>query len=255
MLPLMLEGKSIWITRPAGQAESLVKSLEESGARPSLLPMLAISPIALNENIKATLLSLDQYDLLFLVSTNAASLGMELIHNYWPQFPDQLAIYSVGPTTARVIESYGLKAEYPVERMSSEGLLALASLAQLEGKKALIVRGAGGRELLATALREQGALVDYLELYQRTMPEYGHGHLANSLYNEPPAAVIVTSAEALANFSALLRRDNVNAESVPLFVSSPRIAENAAELGFVQTITMSGADDRAIIESLETHLH
>ncbi|MDC1528188.1 uroporphyrinogen-III synthase [Gammaproteobacteria bacterium] len=255
MLPLMLEGKSIWITRPAGQAESLVKSLEESGARPSLLPMLAISPIALNENIKATLLSLDQYDLLFFISTNAASLGMELIHNYWPQFPDQLAIYSVGPTTARVIESYGLKAEYPVERMSSEGLLALASLAQLEGKKALIVRGAGGRELLATALREQGALVDYLELYQRTMLEYGHGHLANSLYNEPPAAVIVTSAEALANFSALLRRDNVNAESVPLFVSSPRIAENAAELGFVQTITMSGADDRAIIESLETHLH
>ena len=30
----MLEGKSIWITRPAGQAESLVKSLEEGGARP-----------------------------------------------------------------------------------------------------------------------------------------------------------------------------------------------------------------------------
>jgi uroporphyrinogen-III synthase len=251
----MLEGKSIWITRPAGQAESLVKSLEEAGARPGLLPMLAISPVALDENIKATILSVDQYDLLFFISTNAATLGMELIHNYWPQFPEQLAIYSVGPTTARVIESYGLKAEYPVERMSSEGLLALASLAQLEGKKALIVRGVGGRELLASALRERGVLVDYLELYQRTMPAYEPGHLANGLASDPPAAVIVTSAEALANFSALLQRDNVSAESVPLFVSSPRIAENATELGFLKTITMSGADDRAIIESLKTHLH
>ncbi len=251
----MLEGKSIWITRPEGQAESLVKSLEKRGARPRLLPMLAISPIALDENIKATLLSLDQYDLLFFISTNAASMGMELIHDYWPQFPDQLAIYSVGPTTAGVIESYGLKAEYPVERMSSEGLLALASLAQLEDKKALIVRGVGGRELLATALREQGAWVDYLELYQRTMPTYEPGQLSNSLTNEPPAAVIVTSAEALANFSALLRRDNISADAVPLFVSSARIAGNAAEFGFRKTITMSGADDRAIIESLETHLH
>ncbi len=251
----MLEGKAIWITRPAGQAEGLVASLEKSGARPRLLPMLAISPLALDEKIKATLLSLDQYDLLFFISTNAASLGMELIHNYWPQFPDQLAIYSVGPTTARVIESYGLQAEYPFERMSSEGLLALESLARLEGKKALIVRGVGGRELLATALREQGALVDYLELYERTIPEYEAGQLATSLINDPPAAVIVTSAEALANFSALLRRDNAHAESVPVFVSSARIAHSAAELGFGKTITMSGADDSAIIESLEKHLH
>ena len=50
----MLEGKSIWITRPAGQAESLVMSLEESGARPSLLPMLAITLAPVETRIPLT---------------------------------------------------------------------------------------------------------------------------------------------------------------------------------------------------------
>src|SRR3546814_7214242 len=36
--------------------------------------------------------------------------------------------------------------------------------------KVLIVRGEGGRVLLAERLREQGASVDYLELYRRSLP-------------------------------------------------------------------------------------
>ena len=248
----MLEGKSIWITRPEGQAEKLKLVLEENGAQARLLPMLAIEPVASDAKIKALVLNLDKYDLLFFISTNAATLGMDLIHNYWPQFPAELEIYAVGPTTAQVIESYDLKAEFPVERMSSEALLALDSLSDVAGKKALIVRGVGGRELLATALKEKGAAVDYLELYQRTCPVYTPGELAQLYGENTPAGVVVSSTEALDNFSALLARDNIPLDCVPLFVSSDRIAENAAAAGFQQTITMSGADDKAIIDSLKT---
>jgi uroporphyrinogen-III synthase len=248
----MLEGRSIWITRPEGQAEKLKAVLEDSGAHAKLLPMLAIEPVAIDAKIKALVLNLDKYDLLFFISTNAATLGMDLIHNYWPQFPDQLKIYAVGPTTADVIETYDLQAEFPLERMSSEALLALESLSDVAGKKALIVRGIGGRELLATALREKGAAVEYLELYRRTCPDYIPGELAQLCRDEMPAGVVVSSTEALENFSALLANDKITLDSIPLFVSSDRIAENAAAAGFQQTITMSGADDRAIIDSLNT---
>jgi len=173
----MLEGKRIWLTRPEGQAENLSTQLQEAGAKIESMPMLAIQPLAIDEVIKKKVLDLDRYDAVFFISTNAARLGMEVIHNYWPQFPVQLKLYAVGPTTAGVLEEFGLTVEYPEGRMSSEALLELDSLKQVANKKALIVRGVGGRELLATDLRERGAQVDYLEIYRRECPAYKTGEL------------------------------------------------------------------------------
>lgn len=250
----MLDGKTIWITRPAGQSPSLLPALQQAGAVVHNLPMLAIEPLAEDAVIRSRVLDLDHYDLLFFISTNAASLGMALIDKYWPQFPAQLGIFSVGPTTAAVIEDYGLKVQYPETRMNSEALLALPALADISGKKALIVRGVGGRELLADELEKRGARVDYLELYRRVCPQYAPGALRKHLESAPPDAIVVTSAESLANLRGLLRADKVDPGTLPLFVSSARIAEIAREAGFLQTRTMPGADDKAIIGVLSNTL-
>jgi uroporphyrinogen-III synthase len=250
----MLEGKAIWLTRPAGQADNLTSILEEKKIKISSLPMLAIEPMAVDETIKATILDLDQFDLLFFISTNAASLGMTLIQDYWPQFPVQLSVYAAGPSTAAVLESFDVAAEYPTELLSSEALLALESLSEINNKKALIVRGVNGRELLAESLGSRGASVDYLEIYRRECPNYEQGALKQIYTSTSPDAVVVSSAQALTNFSALLHRDGLAPAAMTLYVSSSRLADIAAELGFKQTITMSGADDKAIIECIEEYL-
>lgn len=250
----MLAGKSLWITRPAGQADSLAAALDAGGARVRQLPMLAITPVDINEKIKARVLDLDRYDLLFFISTNAAKLGMALINDYWPQFPVGLEVYAVGPTTAEVLAGYGVRADYPLERMSSEALLALGSLQSIAGKKALIVRGVGGRETLAQALRDRGADVDYLELYRRTCPPYEPGELAGLMGADFPDAVIVTSAEALANLFEVMKADSLSPALLPLFVSSERINGIARDKGFTHTVIMPGADDKAIISSLQDNL-
>jgi uroporphyrinogen-III synthase len=250
----MLDGKSIWITRPEGQSESLAALLQQAGANVRSVPMLRIDPLPLDAVIKSRVMDLDHYQQLFFISTNAAGLGMALIDNYWPQFPVGLDIYAVGPTTAAVIEAFGLKVNYPQERMSSEALLALPSLADIAGSKALIVRGVGGRELLAEELRKRGASVDYLELYRRECPEYDAGVIGAMFTDDKPAAVIITSAEALACLKDLLEADKVDISCVPLYVSSARIAEAAQAAGFGDTITMPGADDKAIIDTLKRTL-
>lgn len=251
---LMLEGKTLWLTRPEGQIKSLQGALESHGAKVLSMPMLAITPLEVNAAIKSKVLNLDQYDLLFFISTNAANLGMELIQQYWPQFPLQLKIFAVGPTTAAVIENYDLDVEYPAVGMSTEALMTLDSLKEIENSKALIVRGVGGREILAKELQLRGASFDYLELYRRDCPGYSRGELAARVDKFPPDAVVVTSAEALANLDSLLRKDEVSLDRIPLFVSSTRIGHLATESGFGNTITMSGADDKAIIASLDEHL-
>lgn len=247
----MLEGKTIWITRPQGQAENLITALSAHGGRVVHLPMLAITPVDVDPSIRNVIMDLDHFDLVFFISTNAANFGMTLIDQYWPQFPSGTSVYAVGPTSAQVIAGFGVSAQYPKTRMSSEALLAMESLQGIAGKKALIVRGVGGRELLATALQERGVDITYLELYQRRCPEFPEGKLQALLTTDAPDAVVVTSAEALENLAHLLSRDKVTSSAIRLFVSSPRIAAEADRLGFADTQVMPGADDQAIISNLQ----
>jgi uroporphyrinogen-III synthase len=250
----MLTGKTIWITRPEGQADKLISALTEQGASIRHLPMLAITPLEPDAQIRNIILDLDRYDLLFFISTNAARLGMELIDKYWPQFPSGTQVYAVGPTSADVVSEFGVAAAYPQARMSSEALLAMDSLQDIEGKKALIVRGVGGRELLATALQERGVDVTYLELYRRTCPTYLDGRFGDLMTADNPDSIVVTSAEALENLAGLLDRDGVSLEAARLCVSSRRIADEAGRRGFTDTFVMPGADDQAIISSLQERL-
>ena len=78
-------------------------------------------------------------------------------------------------------------------------MLALPQLQAIQGKKALIVRGIGGREILAESLQERGVSVDYAELYQRKRPEYDATMLQQLFQQEKPQAVVVSSAESLDN--------------------------------------------------------
>lgn len=247
--PAALTGKTIWLTRPAGQGEELRARLEALGAHVHLLPLLVIKPLEPSPADRQKLIDLDRYELVFFVSTNAALRGLELIRQWWPQYPVGIVNCAVGPGTAAVLESHGLSVVYPSERMSSEALLALPPLQDIEGKKALIVRGAGGREIIAEGLRARGATVDYAELYERALPEYPADFIHGLFRNAAPDAVIISSAEALDNLKTLFAQVP-GWTQLPLVVSSPRLAEHAKAAGFQSISAIEGATDAAIIAGL-----
>lgn len=245
-----LTGKTIWLTRPEGQGAELRAELEQLGAEVKLLPLLVIKPLQPTQADRQKLIDLDRYDLVFFVSTNAATLGLDAIAQWWPQYPVGILNFAVGPGTAAVLEQRGLSARYPTERMSSEALLALSELQDIAGKRALIVRGAGGREIIAEGLRARGATVEYAELYERAVPAYTPPVLQNLSQAAPPTAVMVSSADALDNLKTLFAPAVAAWPRLPLVVSSPRLAEHAAALGFQQVRTIEGATDAAIIQGL-----
>ncbi|WP_438895058.1 uroporphyrinogen-III synthase, partial [Bacillus cereus group sp. BC243] len=82
----------------------------------------------------------------------------------WPTAPRYFAI---GRSTALALHTVsGSDVRYPLDRETSEVLLQLPELQTLIGKRALILRGNGGRELLGETLRERGADVTFCECYQ-----------------------------------------------------------------------------------------
>jgi uroporphyrinogen-III synthase len=244
-----LAGRCFWLTRPATQVQELQQALEKLGARILTLPLLAIEPVPLAGVNKQRLMNLDAYDLVFFVSSNAANIGLSAIGDYWPQYPAHILNFAVGPGTAKVVQSHGLDVFYPTDRMSSEAMLALPELQHIGGRKALIVRGVGGREILAQGLLERGASVDYAELYERRLPHYEPGHLQKYLQHHPHA-VIISSAEALDNLCQLLKPLGEDWRQLPLHVSSDRLAIHAKELGFADAHVLEGASDAAIIDGL-----
>lgn len=246
----ILSGKRIWLTRPEEQNVQLAASLRELGAKPFSLPLLEIVPVALGAPTRAQLLALERYDYIIYISANAAKAGLDAIGRYWPQYPVHPQNFSVGPTTGRVLEAAGLSVRYPVERADSEGLLALPELQEIAGKKALIIRGIGGRETLAAGLRARGCEVEYAELYGRCLPAHPRTWLQHALEDQKPDAVVISSAEAMENLKSLFHEWYMQWAQLPLHVVSPRLVEEGESLGFERIVCMNGATDAAILSGL-----
>jgi uroporphyrinogen-III synthase len=246
----VLSGKRIWLTRPEEQNAQLAAALREQGAAPFCLPLLEIVPVAPDADTRAQLLNLERYDFIIYISANAARTGLDAISRYWPQYPVHPQNFSVGPTTGRVLEEAGLSVRYPLERADSEGLLALPELQDVAGRKALIIRGIGGRETLAQGLRKRGCHVEYAELYGRCLPAHPRPWLQHILEEQPPDAIVISSAEAMDNLKSLVREWYPAWAQLPLHVVSQRLAEQAVAAGFARVVCMKGATDVAILSGL-----
>jgi uroporphyrinogen-III synthase len=141
----------------------------------------------------------------------------------------------------------------PENGYDSEALLAMPQLQQTENKNILIVRGEGGREHLATTLRNRGADVNYLEVYKRIIPCVDNSSVIKLLTQQRLDIITVTSAEALQNLIIMLGEKNKKLlSSIPLVVVSDRIRRIAADLSFNRVTVTDSPIDTAILKTVIT---
>ena len=240
-----LSNSRVLLTRPQGQASQLAGRIVEAGGAAYSLPLLAIEAVAKRgdiERIKSSILSLDNYDIAIFISTNAASLGVDWIDQYWPQLPVGLTAYAVGPGTAAILERLTWPVHCSSQGVTSEDLLNLPGLVNVADKRIALFRGQGGRELIASALRERGARVDYVELYARSTPNYC-AHDLLELKQFKPNIAVLTSLQIFEAYHAQLSKlqslgDKETGallsllQSVCLIVPSERVREGALARGY-----------------------
>src|SRR5204862_7235177 len=75
-------------------------------------------------------------------------------------------VAAIGPGTARALRTRGVIADVVPERSIAEGLVEALAAVPGEGRPALVARAAEARDLLPDALRDRGARVDVLALYE-----------------------------------------------------------------------------------------
>jgi uroporphyrinogen III methyltransferase/synthase len=169
--PGPLSGHTVAVTRARAQASGLARQLEELGAEVIEAPTIRIEPTT------GPLPELSRYDLVCLTSPNGVEALFERLRAGDPQDlrspRDARAlagarVAAIGPGTAQALSEHGIEADVIPERFVAESLVQ--ALADIPVRRALVARAKEAREVLPDALRERGAEVDVVALYE-TLPE------------------------------------------------------------------------------------
>ncbi len=247
-------GWRLLLTRPAEECAALAGRLAEEGIHSSSLPLLAIEPLAETPELRSLFLDLDRYSAVIVVSKPAARLGLALLDRYWPQPPANQCWFGVGAATGELLADYGLTVAWPTAGEDSEALLALPELAaalSVPRPRVLILRGEGGRELIADSLRCQGLAVDHVELYRRALPDYPPGILLERVRTERLNGLQISSGQGFEHLRQLAAADWPALLRIPLFVPSPRVAELARAAGSQTVVDCHGASATALLAALQ----
>ena len=250
-MTLPLAGRWIAVTRPAEQATKLTAAIQAAGGAVISFPLLDIQALPDLSHFSQAVTPLAQYDWVVFISSNAVQHGMPLLQQ--AGIPPSLKFAAIGPTTAASLQAFGItQVLTPQDRFDSESLLALEPLQAMQGQRVLIVRGVGGREVLAETLKQRGAEVVFGECYRRVNPQSSAQVLAQAFEQGQLHGIVVTSSEAL-RFLLDLAQDAAWLRATPVFVNHARIAEQASAAGL--TIYCSGVSgDSAMLDLLQHHL-
>ena len=242
----------VLVTRPAGQAERLCSLIEAAGGEAVRLPAIEIREPADPGPLTTLVAALDSYDLAVFISVNAVNRGLDFIldRRAWPA---RTRIATVGVRSAEALVRFGLRVDLvPEHSFNSEALLALDELQDMTGKRVVIFRGNGGRELLHDTLVGRGARVDYVEVYRRVCPEVAEETMRQLLQPGVLDCITITSNETLQNLYTMAGpRGQPLLRDIPLVVAGERQAALAAALGFAPPARIAAnAGDAAMLAAV-----
>lgn len=245
---------SILVTRPSPQGEELVSRLRALGREAWSFPLIEFTPGRELAKLPGYLSALGEGDLLFALSQHAVEFAHAQLQQRglpWPLAPHYFAI---GRTTGLALHKVSRRdVRYPLDREISEVLLQLPELQKIAGKKALILRGNGGRELLGETLKDRGASVTFCECYQRSSRDYDGAEVAMRWQSRGITRLVITSGEMLKQLWSLIPqwyREQWLLHCEVLVVSE-RLAEQARELGWRNIRVADGADNDALLRALQ----
>jgi uroporphyrinogen III methyltransferase/synthase len=180
-----LHGRRIVVTRARAQASGLAATLRSLGAEVVELPAIRIEPLIESDAARRAVAEISEYSLVCVTSPNGAHLLFDALaarpSGNGPGLPggagrDARAlagatVAAIGPGTRRALAGHGIVADVVPERFVAEALVEALSGVEVEGRRVLVARAATARDVLPEALRERGAEVDVVALYETVREE------------------------------------------------------------------------------------
>ncbi len=246
-----LGGLRVLVTRPVARAVQLSQLIHDSGGEAIGFPTLEIVRSPDNERSFEVFRCLSVYRWVIFISANAVTFAQKA-YNIADIFPAGVGVAAIGRATLHTLREIGIKVDViPEWPFNTEALLDTDEMKRVKGLRCLIVRGEGGRELLAECLRSRGAEVNYVEVYRRIRPKTDMSSVLCLWRDEGLDMVTVTSGEVLDNLVSMMGFEGLALLRVtPMLVISARLKAKALAMGITRVILAAEASDAAIYDAL-----
>ncbi len=166
-----LHGLSVAVTRARPQASGLSDALRGLGADVVELPVIRIVPRIDSPQVRDAVQSIHAYPLICLTSPNGARLLFEALAESGrdARALANATVAAIGPGTAAALAEQGITPDIVPERSIAEALVAALAQVEVAGRPVLVARAADARDVLPEALRDRGAQVDVVALYETAL--------------------------------------------------------------------------------------
>jgi uroporphyrinogen III methyltransferase/synthase len=241
-----LFGLSVVVTRARAQASGLAARLAALGAEVVETPAIRIEPRPVAGEVRAAAEAIGEYALVCVTSPNGASLLMDALAVIGKdgRALGGATVAAIGPGTAAELQSRGIRADIVPERSVAEALVEALQDVPVTGRRVLVARAAEARDLLPDSLRERGAEVDVVALYDTRAELLSDGQLHSA---ESADYVTFTSSSTVRFFHDAGGRVGDGTRVVSI---GPVTSETARELGLTVDVEAAEHDIDGLVDAL-----
>jgi uroporphyrinogen III methyltransferase/synthase len=243
---LPLFGRRIIVTRAEHQAAELSDRLRALGALPVGLSTIRIERPVDEEAADAAVASVSDYDMAVFTSPNGVEAFFERLDRLGrdARALGGLTVAAMGPGTASTLSRHGIVPEIVPDRFVAEALAEAIVAAGVSGKRILLFRAEGARDVLPRVLTEAGAVVADVGAYRSVAPEPSNEQFTRAF--EGADLITFTSGSAATNLREMIelkRKGGVvdfpAVSVVPAASIGPITSQAAASAGFSVEIEAS----------------
>ena len=242
-----LHGRRVVVTRARAQASGFARTLRELGADVVELPAIRIEPRIESQEVRGAMSRLGDYSLVCLTSPNGVHLLFEAMQEggHDARALAGATVAAIGPGTARALAGHGVAADVVPERFVAEALVEALAGTEVEGKRVLVARAADARDVLPDALRERGAEVAVVPLYETVREQPDESEVERA---QEADYVTFTSSSTVTNLvEALGDRFPENARLISI---GPVTSETARAAGLVVAVEAERHDIDGLLDAL-----
>ena len=249
-----LFGKTMLVPRPAEQGRVTAGAIRARGASARLLPAIEIREPADPAPLARAIAELGDFEWVLFTSANgvahftraltAAGLDARAFAN--------ARLGAIGPKTATALEAFGLRADVVAEEFIGEGL-ARAVLSHGVPRRVLLARALVARDALPDLLRQAGAQVDVVPVYETVAADAGEALRAHFERGELDVALFTSSSTVNAVVDTLGPRASELLSRVTVASIGPITSQTLEARGIRTNVVATTFTVDGLLDALEAH--
>lgn len=206
----VLSDKGCLIMRAAPQAEPLVRGIRSLGGIPYAVPLIAFRATELTENELVAVRRLSGFDWIVFTSQNGVRFFIEHLNRLNMDFPADVKVAAVGTKTERYLQKFGITPCFVPEEFTGDALAEELKERITENEQVCVVKGNLARDIVSRTLREKGATVHDLIVYETVLPEQSRKKLIETLKTNQIDVLLFTSPSTVRHFMEIVRDEGMD---------------------------------------------